>query len=356
MTKTENTPPLKNSQLAYQKFVQEAELFFVTKFITGPSIEAKYSFCLDVVFGLDNNPEVDYGRGLLLYSPNYGQGKSFFFDVIEHRCRRIENRNLFKRTSAKELVNYCVENGEDALKDFITVKNLYIDDIGDEGENKTFQIKKSKNMVNVLRAVLLYRYELFVKKGWKTFGTTNLTIEQIAYQYDGRLADRLKQMVHYEELKPFKSNKSFRQYEGTRLLTQVEIDANWAKLAPVEKEPEKPDVNKYLNEIINEDNEYIKNMGWPHWRFIKKYLLEKEIIKETDFVFDWEALQFAELVLRKDTVDYVKFTFKDADREVRIAEKERRLGAINDDALKEMAATIMAKQVFLHLRDQKHQF
>jgi len=349
--------PLKPSDYAYEKFKQEAELFFVKKYLDGNAVKEKYTFCLDAFFKLDNNKEMDYGRGIIMASPNYGQGKSFFFDVIEHRCKRVEKRNIFKRTTAKDLVLYCIENGEDALKDFIKVRNLYIDDIGDEGENKTFQIKKSKNMVNVLRFVLLYRYEMWIKKGWKTYGTTNLTIAQMGECYDGRLADRLKQMVHWVDVKFLADNKSFRQMAGTRPLTQEEIAENWKKLSPVKKEIQKPDVIKYLNELINDDDEYIKNMGWIDWKYIKKQLLSLGFLKESDFVMiDEEALQFAELVLRKDTVDYVKFTLRYADREVRLAERNRKLSEMGPEDVREMAETILAKQVFLSLREKKHTF
>jgi len=353
---TQENKKLKPSEIAFDRFKEEAELFFVKKFITSNSIQSKYSFCLDVFFELDNNPEIEYGRGIIMYSPHYGQGKSFFFDVIEHRCRRIENRNIFKRTTAKDLVTYCIENGEDALKDFIKVKNLYIDDIGDEGDNKNFQIKKSKNMINVLRFVLLYRYEMWVKHGWKTYGTTNLNIDELARCYDGRLSDRIKQMVHWVDVEFLKNGKSFRQYEGTRKLTQNEIALNYKKIAPKEKEPEAPDTTKYLNDLINESHEYINRMGWVDWKLVKTLLIDRKLLDYTDFMFTDNQLEHAEFVLKHDIVDTVKFLLRDTDREVRLAERQRRLADVGDKEITDMAATIVAKQKFIELRDNEHKF
>lgn len=352
MSTKEPTPKEK----AYQRFVSEAENFFVTKFISSAKIKETYSFCLDVLFELEKNPDVDYSRGIILFSPKYGQGKSFFFDVVHHRFKRLKNQQPFVMTTAKELVRIFIEEGEDALLRAISVTNLFIDDIGDEGEKKDFQRSKSKNTLNVIRWVLLKRYEFWVKKSWRTFGTTNLSLNEIQDEYDGRVSDRLEQMVHWIPIS-FLNSGTFRQQKASRKLTKQEIQANYEKLKPVQKEPEfTVNVVQYMNELIEEPDEYIKGMGWVSWSFVKKQLLEFGIIKETDFIFDEETLANAEFVLRQDTIASVKFMFRDTDREVRIAERERRNQAIGEKEIQEMASTILAKQVFLNLRTQKFVF
>ena len=75
----------------------------------------------------------------------------------------------------RTLVKIFVEQGEEALLKFISCKNLFIDDIGDEGERKVF--KHFSNEMNVIRYVILKRYEFWLdeEKEWKTYATTNLS-------------------------------------------------------------------------------------------------------------------------------------------------------------------------------------
>lgn len=272
----------------YKYFVYEAEMFFVNKFITGASIENEYSFCIDVIYKIENNPDVDYTRGIIAHNKHYGQGKSFFFEVLYHMNRRLFKTNIFYKTTAKNLVDIYKQGGEKALNEAIDVKNLYIDDIGDEGEKnapKVFYHFSDKE--NVLRYVLLKRYEMWVAdKSYRTFGTTNLTIEDIGKVYDGRVADRLMQMVYFREFNFLLEDAngkipSFRQSKSSRPLTQDEIRNNWRSLRkPVEVE--KPDITGYMNSLLKDDRDYLDNMGESNWNMVKEYMLKHDYITEED--------------------------------------------------------------------------
>lgn len=304
---TTNPKPIKRrSDIALENFKEEAELFFVTEFITTKTLSERYRQCLDLFFGLDNDSEADYGRGLILYSKHYGQGKSFFFDVIDHRCKRIENRNIFKRINAKELVSYCIENGYEELIKLISCKSLFIDDIGDEGEEKEFQVKHSKNKINVLREVLLFRYSMWIEKGWKTYGTTNLNFEQMASVYDGRVSDRLKEMVNWIDFTSFKSGESFRQYAKSRKLTQDEIKANWAKIQkPIIQESY--DYTEYMNSLLIDSDEFVLNIGETSLNIIKGYMLEKGYMNPEELSsIDEPAIEAGKMKARKQAREYVK--------------------------------------------------
>ena len=141
----------------FNNFKKEVELFFMTKFITGVTLEKTYSRCLDILYNITGNE--DSARGILAFNPRYGQGKSFFFDVVNHRHRRIKGRNLFVRTTAKELCEIYTStekgsNPESRLIKFISVKQLFIDDIGDELKEGAIRSNYS-NKLNVMRFVLL---------------------------------------------------------------------------------------------------------------------------------------------------------------------------------------------------------
>lgn len=333
----------------YNNFIEEAELFFVKKFISSPTIEKKFSFCLDIIFNISKTPELDYSRGIIAFNTKYGQGKSFFFDVVFHRHKRLYNRNLFKKTSAKELANVFKEHGEDFLLQFISVKNLFIDDIGDEGDEKVFA--HFNNKMNVISYVLLKRYEMWVNKGFRTFGTTNLSIQDIAKIYDGRVADRLMQMVYFEEF-DFLSKGSFRQVKETRQLTQQEIQANWKKLEkPIEIK--KIDVIAYLNELLQENDDYYESTGDLTWGFVKKVMLEKGYLKESDFdEISEEVLNASELLERKNARESVRVIMRNAVPSVRDAKLEEEYRKINRKRVNEVAENLITKKKFLEYKAQ----
>lgn len=333
----------------YNNFIEEAELFFVKKFISSPTIEKKFSFCLDIIFNISKTPELDYSRGIIAFNTKYGQGKSFFFDVVFHRHKRLYNRNLFKKTSAKELANVFKEHGEDYLLQFISVRNLFIDDIGDEGDDKIFA--HFNNKMNVIRYVLLKRYEMWVNKGYRTFGTTNLSIQDIAKIYDGRVADRLMQMVYFEEF-DFLSKGSFRQVKETRQLTQQEIQANWKKLEkPVEIK--QVDVIAYLNELLTESEDYYDNTGDLTWSFVKKVMMEKGYLKKEDFdCITEEMLDASELLEKKNIRESVRVIMKNAVPSVRNARLQNEYKNINRGRVYELAENLIAKRKFLDYKAQ----
>lgn len=340
----------------FDNFVQEAELFFVKKFITSKTIENEYSDCLDIIFDITKTK--DSTKGIIAFNQKYGQGKSFFFDVVNHRHKRLKGLNIYKRTTAKELAQIYTsatkgEDPQDKLDEFIRVKNLFIDDIGDEGENKTFS--NYANKLNVVRYVLLKRYEMWEKKGWKTFGTTNLTLEQIATNYDGRVADRLMQMTYWKEFK-FLGNGSFRQIGETRKLTQSEIAENWKKFE-VPEETVKVDLEQYFNELIHEDDEYLKEKDISFWTFVKTYLLEKGLLSESDFeVIDSEEIENSRASLRFEIRENKKKTFRNATSDVRSYWIQEALKRITPEEILNVAQNRIARQKFMELRESKHKF
>lgn len=348
---------MKKVEEIYKKFIEEAELFFVTKYIDGDAIKKTYSECLDIVF--DISKEMDVTRGIIAQNPNYGQGKSFFFDVLNHRFRRVNGRNLYKRTTAKELCQIYKSAGkgkdpQNELDKFIKVRNLFIDDIGEElKEGK--EVSHYSNKLNVIRYVLLKRYEQWTDHGYRTFGSTNLSLNEINSNYGGRVADRICQMCYLKEFK-FIAKGSFRQVKSTRKLTQKEIEKNWEKF----KKPEvieKMDLEKYFNELINESDEYFEAQDISFWGFTKKYLLEKGLLKIQDFkCIDEDRLDGSERILRQEIRKHVKSGAKHAGMTVISAKITSAMNNITKKDIYNTAENHIAKNKFFELRRKKHVF
>lgn len=342
----------------YKNFKEEAELFFVKRFIDTPKIAEKYKFVLDAVFNVTKT--VDASKGVIL-NGNYGQGKSFVFDVINHRTRRIKGKNQFVRTSARELCDIYLnsknkESPEQAVLDFIRCKELMIDDIGDELADGRERVVFG-NRLNVVRYVLLKRYEFFSdsKKRWRTHGTTNLTQAGFAENYGGRVSDRVAQMCHLKNFQNIQKG-SFRQLEETRILTKEEIEINWQKFK-VQKEEVKIDLEKYFNELIQESEEYIQSRDLSFWGFVLDYLLKKGLMIEKDFEgIDEQALALSEMKLKEEARELVQHQTKHAPVALKQSTMAEYMSRISSKKVYNTARVILAKRKFIQMREENHKF
>lgn len=342
---------------AYSNFIEEAELFFVKPFLNNEKIKKEYSECLDIIYGITN--EMDSSRGIIAQNPKYGQGKSFFFEVVNHRNLRTKGKYAFKWTTARELCDIYVstDKNQDPLKrlnDFINVKNLFIDDIGDELRDAEIRHNYS-NKINVLRYVLLRRYDLWVKNGYKTFGTTNLEINDIAEKYDGRLADRFLQMTYFKKF-DFLENGSFRQMSESRRLTEKEIQQSFKKFEKPKK-IEKINLKEYFNGLINESDAYLEGQCLAFWDFVMSYMVDCKIIQENAFksINDLD-LKKAEFVLRKEANENTNSNLKHAPNGTKRLAIKKIMKKINGNTVYQAAKTIIAKDKFMELRKNKHVF
>lgn len=347
----------------YEKFVEEAEMFFVTKFFDTPKIEKLYSKCLDIIYNVTGR--MDPTKGIMLYNPKYGQGKSFLFDVVNHRHRRKEGSKRFIRTTARDLCDIYTntEKGKNPIEElnkFIHVRFLFIDDIGDELKDGK-ERSNYGNRLNVIRHVILKRYDYWtardgvgMPKGFVTYGTSNLNIKQIAQYYGGRAADRLLQMTYYENVDFI--DGSFRQMDETRRLTPSEVQKSWDKL---KKKAEKEEINleEYFNGEIKESEEYLNGKESTYWSFVKNYLIKKGLISEKDFeVIDKDMLDASRLIVRKSVREQKRMNLRHTTSPVRSAIIERALQDITANQVMETARNAVAKRKFMELRSKNHVF
>ena len=353
---------MKNDRIeqAFEKFKTEAETFFVSKMLVGNALKKEYSESLDILFNLSGT--MDPGRGIMASNPRYGQGKSFFFDVVQHRFRRTRGKNLFVRVTAKKL---CLiyknaphgSNPEDELERFIRVKRLFIDDIGDELVDGAVT-HHYNNKLNVIRWVLLRRYEFWMSHGWITYGTTNLTIDEFGVNYDGRVADRVIQMTYFKTFDFLGSNQTFRQISETRKLTPEEIAENWKKFEKPKQPVEKINLEVYFNELIAEPDEYFENKDNSFWTFVKSYLIRKKLLSKKDFDngIDPDFLDSSELILRRDVRETHRMTLKHAPGNVRNNVIDSAMAGITKSQIYDTAENLVARRKFMELRSAKHVF
>lgn len=343
---------LKKLNEKYDNWKWEAETFFITKFVDSKTIQETFKNCLDIVFNISGL--VDVNRGIVAHNQAYGQGKTFFFNVLNHRYKRKTGKDFFVNTSSKALVKIFKEHGEDALLEFITCKNLFIDDLGDEGQTKIF--KHYSNEMNVLRYVVLKRYEFWDEHNWRTFITTNLSIGQIAKEYGGRAADRLKQMCHMVSFGFLGGGKSFRQYSGTRKLTAEEIKLRWKCVDDVMSQiiKEKVDVISYLNEMLKEDDLYLAINDFSRWSFIKPYMLERNLI-DIDNIDD-ETWKAAEMLAIYDAGSSVRGKLKHAGEAIVAVKAKKARDGVKTSKVNYIAECIVTKKAFIELKEKNYVF
>ena len=345
----------------YLNFKEEAELFFVKKFVDNNAIAKVYKNCLDIFFNVTKT--VDSTKGTMLRG-KYGQGKSFIFDVINHRNKRRKGKNKFFITTAKELCDIYVNSKDrlDPMSDlraYINVRELLIDDVGEELKEGRDRIVYG-NRLNVIRYVLLHRYEKWTKTTskdiiWRTHITTNLSTDQIAENYGGRVADRVKHMMHDINFQNLK-NGSFRQMEGTRRLNSEEVAESWSKFIQPEKK-EVLDLEKFFNEELTEPLEYFEGKDNSYWSFLRDYLERKKMISEVDYdKISVELLDAARVVLRRDVRETNLIDLKNATAAHRANALDRKLEEITGGKIMECAKNIMARNRFLELKKENHVF
>lgn len=339
-------------------FKKEAELFFVNKFLGSGSLipskqEKEFDYCLDLIFDKRNIPDKDYSKGIAAISKSYGQGKSFFFDVVHHMYYRKYQKQIFVKITAKELAQIYQKGGEESLLYAIRAKNLFIDDLGDEGENKLFSYSKDgyrQGTLNVMRHVMLKRYEMWVEKGYKTHLTTNLTLEAIAKNYDGRVADRIVQMCDVRDF-TFAENGSFRQIKGVRKLTKEEVAKNWQKLYP-KKEDVGIDKLKYLTDLANDTDYYIENTDSTVWKVVLNYMIELEFIKESDLVVSDELKGIALGLAKTESISLVNLKYRNAPENIKQQQKMLAIARIKPEYIQSLAKRLKTKELFLKLRKE----
>jgi len=138
---------------------------------------------------------VDFAKGVMLIG-KIGVGKTSAMRVFRE----------FLRSDAKYIIRPCREvafeflsNGTDTLFRYTEKwgdknkhpKDYCFDDLGLESKSNYFG-----NNVNVMREIILSRYDLYVSRGLLTHFTSNLNASQITEMYGNEVRSRLREMCN----------------------------------------------------------------------------------------------------------------------------------------------------------------
>ncbi|MBY0435097.1 MAG: ATPase [Cyclobacteriaceae bacterium] len=146
------------------------------------------------------NEGLDLKKGIMLSGP-VGCGKTSIMSLV----RYFQNENLrHTMKPCREIVLEFFSKGFDTIskydKSFHCVDGLLLpkaycfDDLGLEKEAVYYG-----NQCDVMKEVILSRYDLFESIGMLTHFTTNLTPEQLEIRYGENIASRLEAMVNFVE-------------------------------------------------------------------------------------------------------------------------------------------------------------
>lgn len=328
---------LSKRDLAFFQYRKEALNYFVTDFMVNDKMEEAIKKALSVIFNLD---ETFSNKGLILFSKSYGQGKTLFFEIVSNRALRVTKQKLWTYTSAKDLRALYAKKGIAEIDKFILCKNLFIDDLGEEEETG----KSFGDEMNVLRYVILKRYEMYMNTGAKLHLTTNLTIGEIADKYDAKVADRLLGMTEIIEFDFITG--SFRQTKKARRLLDNEKKKPKEKRVVVEFDNEAFCV--FLNVLVDEfqiDN----NLMHIHW---------------TDFLNAYNFFRRKGVNLREPTNEdrllannVIKIDRKNNEtKRISLKEAKQKLKVNLPFQLEDAVLSVIAKEYFIKLAKLKYKF
>lgn len=142
-----------------------------------------------------SNQLIEGKKGVLLRG-NVGSGKTTIMKAFWMSLRTTKMG--FGMKSALSLAGEFAKGGYDEIDRYIkkpksdTFTGIFcFDDLGMEGNSKFYG-----NDLNVMAAIISHRYELF-KQGYLTHFTTNMTDEEIEYNYGDAALSRLYEMCQF---------------------------------------------------------------------------------------------------------------------------------------------------------------
>jgi hypothetical protein len=324
-------------ELAFLNYVREAKDYFVTDFLYSEKLKLIIIQALNVVLDLDGSCS---GKGLMLFSKTYGQGKTLFFEIVYSRVLRKLKIKYWRTITAKDLRVLYTSKGILEVDKLIECKNLFIDDLGEEEETG----KNYGDEMNVLRYVILKRYEMWINNGSKLHLTTNLSIQEIANKYDAKVADRLlgmTEIINFDNVQG-----SFRQVKKVRRLTEQEKKKPKPKTEKIEYDDKAYFV--FLESITNEYRKTGEMIGrhwsdfWVMYLFFERKGLKMRALTQGD-------KKEAEGVIKKDRLN-------NEEKRIHFLEAKERLTHKDPLQIEKAALSVIGKEYFIKLALLKFEF
>ena len=130
---------------------------------------------------------IDPDKGILLSGP-IGCGKTSLMKLVRHI---VPHRRPYDIIPARNVAFGFNHIGYKIIEDYGNGRFYCFDDLGVEPMGRHF----GKDC-NVMGEVILSRYELFLKNGIPTHGTTNLNAKELEELYGNRVRSRMRKMFN----------------------------------------------------------------------------------------------------------------------------------------------------------------
>lgn len=180
-----------NAEEAYQYIIERGtelckrrgQEFVIDKYNKSLLINLAY------YFGRDDRFDGDLNKGILLQG-NFGVGKSFPFICAAGMFSPVAfEQDMMK--SSNQLINLFQQDGADGVVKFQSGV-FCLDEICEVHDANNFG-----NKVNIVQQLIEIRYDLFIRKGTVTHGTTNfLNGDIIEQHFGGRVRSRMREMFN----------------------------------------------------------------------------------------------------------------------------------------------------------------
>lgn len=130
---------------------------------------------------------IDVDKGLLLSGP-VGCGKTSLMKLLKHM---VPHRRSYAVIPSRNIVFAFNHIGYKVIGDYGGSQCFCFDDLGVEPSGVHFGKE-----CNVMREILLSRYELFVDFKHKTYATTNLNAAELEERYGIRVRSRMRELFN----------------------------------------------------------------------------------------------------------------------------------------------------------------
>ncbi|WP_207420218.1 AAA family ATPase [Desertivirga brevis] len=135
---------------------------------------------------------IDLRKGLLTVGP-VGCGKTSLMQILQHM--KIIDKP-YQIVSVRDVCMKFTEKGFSVIREYGATAQkqapiFCFDDLGCEPNTRFFGAQ-----TNVMKEILLSRYDLFMQKGVPTHVTTNLSASELESMYGSRVRSRLREMFN----------------------------------------------------------------------------------------------------------------------------------------------------------------